>query len=130
MKQAKIQQEFNKHFDKRVIRLLFILVFISNILINVDHGTLPGCSKQLKSQRNVDNFGFGLLGSIVYGGLTLGAIVASGMFSKGDWYKPTLAVSLILNSVSLYAFTATPSFFLMVCFRGCIGFFQVFVQIY
>ena len=32
---------FNEHYKKSVIYSLFILVFFSNVLINIDHGTLP-----------------------------------------------------------------------------------------
>ena len=38
-----IQKEFDKQFDKRVVYNIFIVVFITNILINIDHGALPGC---------------------------------------------------------------------------------------
>lgn len=41
---AIVEWEFFKLYNKKAITGMFILVFISNILINVDHGSLPGCS--------------------------------------------------------------------------------------
>ena len=38
-----IQKEFDQIFDRRVVYNIFIVVFIANILINIDHGALPGC---------------------------------------------------------------------------------------
>lgn len=38
-----MEDEFEKIYNKKVVYNIFILVFIANILINIDHGTLPGC---------------------------------------------------------------------------------------
>ena len=40
--EAMIQKEFNKVYSKRVVYNIFIVVFLANILINIDHGALPG----------------------------------------------------------------------------------------
>jgi predicted MFS family arabinose efflux permease len=109
---------------------VFFLLFFTNILNNVDHGSLPGCFNAIKDKLQVENFGFGILGSIVFVGLIFGSIVASGLFSRGEWIKLTLLVALSLNAVSLYAFTQSSSFYFMVIVRGAIGFFQVFVCIF
>lgn len=39
-----VEEEFFKYYDAKVINFLFILIFYSNILINVDHGTFPGAT--------------------------------------------------------------------------------------
>jgi len=36
--------------------MVFITVFISNIWCNVDHGTLPGGSVQIKESLDVNDF--------------------------------------------------------------------------
>ena len=41
---AIVESEFFKIYNKSAITGMFTLVFVSNILINVDHGSLPGCS--------------------------------------------------------------------------------------
>ena len=109
---------------------VFFLLFLTNVLNNVDHGSLPGCFDAIKNKLEVGNFGFGMLGSIVFVGLIFGSIAASGLFSQGAWIKPTLVLALLLNSICLYVFTLSNSFYFMVFVRGAIGFFQVFVCIY
>lgn len=44
-KEAMVLQEFDKWYSKRVIYMMFFLVFITNIMINIDHGVLPGCTE-------------------------------------------------------------------------------------
>lgn len=41
-------------------------------MINVDHGILPACTKEVKRDLHLDNANLGLLGSLVYVGLVLG----------------------------------------------------------
>ena len=77
-----IDKEFYKNYTKSTIYWTFGLVFLSNVFINVDHGSLPGCSVQIKKDFVMNNLQFGILGSIAYGGLTLGAGVATGIYNK------------------------------------------------
>ena len=60
------------HYNRAVINFLFVLVFFSNLLINVDHGSLPAATLNLKNDLELDNVGLGVLGSLVYLGLTVG----------------------------------------------------------
>jgi len=41
-------------------------------MINVDHGILPACTKEVKSDLGLDDANLGLLGSLVYAGLVIG----------------------------------------------------------
>jgi hypothetical protein len=122
--------EFVTRYHPQVVYSVFSLLFLTNILINVDHGSLPGCFNAIKEKLEVGNLGFGILGSIVFVGLIFGSMAASGLFSRGEWIKPTLVLALTLNALSLYAFTLSNSFLFLVIVRGFIGFFQVFVCIY
>lgn len=70
------------------------------------------------------------MGSIVYVGLIGGSIAATGLFSKGELIKPTLALSLCGNVVSLLFFSSTTNFYFMIIYRAMIGFFQIFICIY
>jgi len=74
----------------------------------------------------MNNAQFGILGSIVYGGMTLGSTVATIAFEKAKWTKYTLAITLLFNAVCLFLFTITRSFLFDVVVRFFIGFFQVF----
>lgn len=105
-----------------MIRIVFITVFISNIWCNVDHGTLPGGSQQIKESLHLNDFQFGLLGSVVYGGMTLGAALATGVYQKSHLIKPTLWGTLLLNLISLSVFALMKNYFLCVLLRFIIGF--------
>jgi hypothetical protein len=77
LKQRLVEEEFFLHYNEKTINFIFFLVFLSNVFINVDHGSLPGCSNDIKADLNIGNLEFGTLGSVVYGGLTLGSAVAT-----------------------------------------------------
>jgi len=51
-----MEDEFEKIYNKKVVYNVFFLVFMSNIIINIDHGTLPGCYEQIKNKLNINKF--------------------------------------------------------------------------
>ena len=51
-----IQEEFDKIYDKRVVYHIFLIVFMANILINIDHGALPGCYDQIRDKLDINKF--------------------------------------------------------------------------
>lgn len=60
------------HYNQAVVNFIFVLIFLTNLLINVDHGSLPAATLNIKSDLNIDNVKLGVLGSLVYLGLTFG----------------------------------------------------------
>jgi hypothetical protein len=54
------------------IKFLFGVIFITNLLINVDHGILPACTGELRNDLGFSTINIGILGSLVYLGLVLG----------------------------------------------------------
>lgn len=105
-------------------------MFIANILINIDHGALPGCYDQIRDKLQINKFQYGVLGSFVFAGLTLGSIVSTAIYSKGDLIKPTLLASLVMNTIALLMFTTSTSYYFMLFLRGATGFFQIFLVVY
>ncbi len=111
-------------FGKFKRKLIFLLLFIINILINVDHGAIPSATTILKRDLMLDNISLGILGSLVYLGLVLGAISASMLFQMYS-SKWIISVSLILSCFFLYTFTVSSNIIMLSISRiGC-GFFQV-----
>lgn len=51
---------------------VFLVIFLINTLINIDHGVIPAATNPIKEDLNIENSQLGLLGSVVYFGLTLG----------------------------------------------------------
>lgn len=97
---------------------------MANTLINVDHGIIPAITEPLKHEYKLDNTALGLLGSVVFFGLTLGSLVAGPAFNLINT-KLIILVSWACNGVFLLLFTlATPeSYWLMVLSRAATGFF-------
>ena len=58
--------------NDKALKFIFSFVFCTNLMINVDHGILPACTKEVKEDLNLDNANLGLLGSLVYLGLVIG----------------------------------------------------------
>ena len=73
---------------------------------------------------------FGILGSIVYAGLTVGASIATVVFEKKYLIKPALFLSLLLNAGAVFLFGISRNFLHDAGLRFMIGFFQVFSCIY
>ena len=122
MEKELLSRELSKHYNQKVIYVVFVLIFLSNVFCNVDHGTLPGCSNQIKESVNINDVQFGTLGSVVYGGIVVGSVVATGIFSRSSWIKPIIVLTLALNSGSLFVFTLLDQFVIMAFLRFMIGF--------
>jgi sugar phosphate permease len=60
--------------DQRTLKLIFVVVFVSNLLTNVDHGSIPAATTVMKEDLKLDNSNLGVLGSLVYVGLAAGKI--------------------------------------------------------
>jgi hypothetical protein len=59
------------------IKVIFIFIFITNLMINMDHGILPAATKELRADFGVTNPQLGFMGSIVYLGLVIGKLKLS-----------------------------------------------------
>jgi MFS transporter, Spinster family, sphingosine-1-phosphate transporter len=59
------------------IKVIFIFIFITNLMINMDHGILPAATKELRADFGVTNSQLGFMGSIVYLGLAIGKLKLS-----------------------------------------------------
>jgi len=92
-------------------------------------GILPAGSTVLKLELNIHNIWYGFLGSIVYGGQTIGSAMAARLLHSLN-PKKLLCTCLFLNIGTLILFTLTDIYFLLVFCRMCTGIFQVFFCIY
>ena len=116
-------------FAKITRKLLFWLIFIINLFNHLDHGAIAACTTYLMTELNLDHADLGIVGSLVYLGLTCGASLAGMLFSA---YTPKwiVSISIIASCIFLYSLTDSTSM-LGLCFsRFCCGFFQVFSMIY
>ena len=105
-------------------------VFISSIVVNMDHGALPICSEEVKRKFGIGDVGFGSLGTVIYLGITIGCLQATKELSYAGNKQKLLAGSMIVNVLCLFAFTLTPNFLLNVTLRLLSGIFQAIFVIY
>ena len=90
-------------FSKFKRKLIFILIFILNILINLDHGAIPAGTTALKQENSLDNVQLGIIGSLVYLGLILGSISAGFIYStySSKWVLVLSLFSIVYSSIYL-----------------------------
>ena len=79
----KIAEEFNKKYENEKLYKVLLVNFASSLLINMDHGSLPGCVEEVKDKFQINNLGFGGLGTAVYLGVTLGSLAATKTYGDG-----------------------------------------------
>ena len=108
--------------------IVYSFFLISNVLISMDHGSIPASTLQLRQLTTHDQ-SIGLFGSLVYVGNIIGSLF---LFAFINMYnrKHLLIISLLVNAIFLYAFVLTthlPSLFLN---RIIVGIFQAYVTIY
>jgi sugar phosphate permease len=125
-----VDQEFSKTYKENHLQMVFVVIFVSNLMVNIDHGILPACSEEVKSKMGIENFGFGALGTFVYAGLTAGSIIGTKIYSDTKHIKVILTASLACLGMTLVLFTFTGIFKLNMLLRFMTGFFEVFISIY
>lgn len=117
-------RRMHRPFGKSKRRVIFILIFFINILINLDHGAIPAGTTKLKNELGLDNVALGIIGSFVFLGLVLGSLSAGIIFQTYSC-KWTVNLSLLFSCFFLYFFTISENIIVLsLCRIGC-GFFQV-----
>ena len=66
--------------NKCYVNFIYVLVFITNLIINIDHGILPAAISTIKASLEINDGQIGTLGSLVYFGLTIGSFLSTPMF--------------------------------------------------
>ena len=110
-------------------KFFFILMIVTNILINVDHGWLPAWTLTIKRDLQIDNAELGFLGSVVYCGLLFGSFISPPIFHYISAKKIILWCT-VLNALCLMGFSMYKDFVILCIFRFGIGLNQVLLCIY
>ena len=108
--------------------IVFYFFLISNILISMDHGSIPASVNELRLLTNYDQ-SIGLFGSLVYFGNIIGSTI---FFSIMDKYsrKTLLIISLIGNSICLFTFVIFENLLFLFFNRILVGTLQAYITIY
>ena len=112
----------------RVRNFVFYLYLISNILISMDHGSIPASVNELRQITSYDQ-SIGLFGSLVYFGSILGSLISFSLINTFD-IKLLILISLLGNSICLFTFVIIENIPFLFFNRVLVGILQSFITIY
>eukprot|EP01062_Namystynia_karyoxenos_P048277 TRINITY_DN3669_c0_g1_i1.p1 TRINITY_DN3669_c0_g1~~TRINITY_DN3669_c0_g1_i1.p1 ORF type:complete len:741 (+),score=270.39 TRINITY_DN3669_c0_g1_i1:103-2223(+) len=121
-------------FPLKTRRRVFILIFVTQLVVNYDSGALAAMYGDKTDRGIVHTFDLdqetkGLLASIVYPGLTVGCMVTGPLLQVVP-PKLLLAVSLVLNTAFAAVFSVAPSSGFLFAARCCVGVTQAVILVY
>ena len=106
-----------------------VILFLFNMMVNVDHGALPSGISNMQEDFGLPTFKMGHFGSLVFLGLASGSFFASMIVGKVHW-KTLLMCAFVGNGIGLLLYSASSNY-LTLCFaRWLSGCNQIFVIIY
>ena len=123
-----IEQENIVELSPKGRNVVFIFYLISNILISMDHGSIPASINELRQLTSYDQ-SIGLFGSLVYLGNIFGSMI---FFSYINTFnrKILLLISLLGNSVCLFTFVVIENIPFLFFNRVLVGMLQAYITIY
>lgn len=126
--QSQVLNELIKLSKRKRILLFFVLAML-NLIINMDHGTIPAASNEIKKDLQIDEAALGTFGSLVYFGNFVGAILLMKYIDKFE-RKIMLLISFGINALFLYLFTLILNIPFLFLNRIIVGMVQSLITIY
>ena len=108
--------------------IVFILYLICNVLISMDHGSIPASVNELRQLTSYDQ-SIGLFGSLVYFGSIVGSLISFSLINTFD-IKLLILISLLGNSICLFTFAYIENIPFLFLNRIIVGILQSFITIY
>lgn len=122
------KEEIIKLCTTKRLRLFFILSSL-NILINMDHGTIPAASNEIKHELKINETALGTFGSLVYFGNLVGSLFLIRLIDVVD-RKVLLLFAVLTNAIMIYLFTLVSNLWFLFFNRVMVGVMQSYVTIY
>lgn len=104
-------------------------MILTNILINLDHGILPACTVPMQETYDMDEAELGILGSIVYLGISIMGMFAGRLYQHLNSKWLTVAALVVLE-ISLLLFVFIQHKAAAYATRFITGVCQVFLLVY
>ena len=123
-----IDQENLIEISPKGRNIVFVLYLISNILISMDHGSIPASINELRQLTSYDQ-SIGLFGSLVYFGNIIGSMIFFNLINTLN-RKVLLLISLLGNSVCLFTFVIIENIPFLFFNRVLVGMLQAYITIY
>jgi len=126
----KVSCNIKKHkFDNKQRLYVFAILAIINTLVNMDHGTIPAASNEIKKDLKINEAQLGTFGSLVYFGNLLGALLLTRLIDVID-RKVLTIVTTIISAILIYSFTKVSFLWFLLINRILVGIVQIFITIY
>ena len=109
--------------------IVFILYLVSNVLISMDHGSIPASINELRQQLTSYDQSIGLFGSLVYFGYIIGSMIVFYYINTFN-RKYLLLISLVGNTVCLITFVVIENIPFLFLNRIVVGILQSYITIY
>ena len=113
---------------KLLSNLLFGLFLTANLLVNMDHGSIPAITTDISSYFSLSKSELGALGSQVFVGTTVGGILAGFTYQKLN-AKYIQVLMMLLTAFFMLVFPYTFGWWVYLC-RFVTGFCQAFLTVY
>ena len=108
---------------------VFLLLALTNILLNMDHGTIPAASNEIMEELKVEEAILGTFGSLVYLGNLIGAFLLIKLIDSTNRKKLSI-ISTLLNAAFVYSFIRVKNIYYLFFCRVIIGIMQSYICIY
>lgn len=122
-------QRLAKALSRKTRWMIFTIFILLNIIINIDHGTVPAATEEIEKALKINDEQLGFFGSLVFLGTIIGSLISLSLINKFN-RKYLLILSLILCGVCLISFTFEIHVYVLYANRVVVGMFQAFISIY
>lgn len=122
------QQHRSINLSSKFRWFVYLLFLTSNILISLDHGSIPASTQELRQYTSKDQI-IGLFGSLVYVGNLFGSMLFFSLINKIN-RKVLLIISLTGTALCLFTFVLYANIAFMFFNRIFVGVFQAYITIY
>lgn len=108
---------------------LFIVLALTNILLNMDHGTIPAATNEIMKELSIEEALLGTLGSLVYVGVLIGSFSLIKLIDITN-RKKLCFLTTIFNGLLIWSFTKVNNIPFLFINRIFVGICQAYVSIY
>lgn len=117
------------YISKTMRYSLYVLLILCSVIVNLDHGTIPAATREIRRDFDVNIRTVGFFGSMTYLGTGFAALALATMFSFIN-IKLTLTLAMLLHGIFLLTFTFVHSTVYLNISRFLVGMAQACISIY
>lgn len=108
---------------------IFVLLALTSISLNMDHGTIPAASNEIMKELKIEEATLGTFGSLVYMGNLIGALFLIKVIDITNRKKLSF-FSTLFNAILIYSFTQITNVYMLFVNRILVGIMQSYITIY